>query len=658
MFLAPEGIRQRYVRESQNLAEKIPPGISYKQAASMPLAYCAAYHALINVARLEQGNAVLIHADDSTFAQAVRHLAEIMDMVIFIVQHQQIQDEPSGEKCDLSTDSPALFVLNAANPRGPRFVLEQSHGEGVDCIIYCDQSNIISNQMTLWPVSDLLRPFGTIFSIPSRTSSQTAVLPPESNNRLNTSLNNYTFVSAAIEDILIQQPDYVSRLFSDTAQLLRQTKVQLTTTSTVYPISNLHDALDTLHASRQHPNSMVITFDSTTAPLSYRQNKLLKLDSHATYLVVGGLGGLGRSILELLVSNGARNICVLSRSGAKSQVAQETIERLSHKVDNIKVFVCDISDGKQVNETLSICRKELPPIKGVIQGAMVLRDVPFERMTHEDWRQCTLPKVQGSWNLHQLLRKEETSDFFIMLSSISGVFGNQGQGNYAAANAYQDALAIYRREHDKTAVALDVGIMRGVGVLAEQGAKGNTQEWVEPFGILEKEFHALLQSVIVGSRNHSVPAQVVTGMPTGGMVVNAGIKRPFFFQDVRFAAMWHSGLSHTEPRSIEEDKTVSTASKSFEEEASAITKLSDAISLVLSWIITHVARQFRRSVEDIDPSYPLYSFGIDSLAAIEMRNWVWDEMKADVELLDFLSGMSIQGLAQNIAGRSKLFRIS
>ena len=89
----------------------------------------------------------------------------------------------------------------------------------------------------------------------------------------------------------------------------------------------------------------------------------------------------------------------------------------------------------------------------------------FENMNYEDFLMAASPKIQGSWNLHELLPKD--MDFFVELSSSTGVVGNQGQANYAAGNTYEDALAHYRSAQGLPAVSLDLGMIRGVGVVEE-----------------------------------------------------------------------------------------------------------------------------------------------------------------------------------------------
>jgi len=147
-------------------------------------------------------------------------------------------------------------------------------------------------------------------------------------------------------------------------------------------------------------------------------------------------------------------------------------------------------------------------------------------------------KVQGSWNLHQYLPKD--LDFFVLLSSSVGIAGSRAQGNYSAGNAYQDALANFRRGLGLKACSIDVGMVLGVGFLVEETTADrvheNTKSW-SFIGIRKQEFLALVQASITGESFHGqkVPPQIITGLGTGGMMAQGSEKYPWWFNDAKFA---------------------------------------------------------------------------------------------------------------------------
>jgi NAD(P)-dependent dehydrogenase (short-subunit alcohol dehydrogenase family) len=158
------------------------------------------------------------------------------------------------------------------------------------------------------------------------------------------------------------------------------------------------------------------------------------LDENASYLVAGGLGGIGRSISAWMVSRGAKNLILLNRSGTKNPEAAELVTELEAQGCKILAPPCDVTKEETLAAVLKEAQETMPPIKGVIQGSMVLRDQIFENMPLEDFKAVTRPKVQGSWNLHSLCPKD--LDFFICLASGSGIAGNRGQANYAVGKLH------------------------------------------------------------------------------------------------------------------------------------------------------------------------------------------------------------------------------
>jgi NAD(P)-dependent dehydrogenase (short-subunit alcohol dehydrogenase family) len=164
------------------------------------------------------------------------------------------------------------------------------------------------------------------------------------------------------------------------------------------------------------------------------------LKPNSSYLVIGGTGGLGKATLRLLADLGARRLVTISRSGSDSPTAREFIEEMSSRGVEVIVHKGSVLDKATVEAVSEDCREH--PIKGVIQGAMVLQDSRVEKMGYEQWRTAMEPKVLGTWNIHEVFGN--SLDFFVLLSSSGGVIGSFSQGNYCAGNTFQDAFARYR----------------------------------------------------------------------------------------------------------------------------------------------------------------------------------------------------------------------
>lgn len=288
-------------------------------------------------------------------------------------------------------------------------------------------------------------------------------------------------------------------------------------------------------------------------------------------------------------------------------------------------------------------------------------------MTRDQFQEATTCKVQGSWNLHQHLPKD--LDFFVLLSSSVGIAGSRGQANYSAGNAYQDALAHYRRGKGLKACSIDVGMVLGVGFLVEETTEArvheNTKSW-SFIGIRENEFLMLVQASITGRTIHggTVPPQVITGLGTGGMMAQGSEKYPWWFNDAKFAHIVQVD-THQTTQELDEDTA------QLQSMLSASTTMDEASDIVSMALVKKLAKSMMVAVgkklvisncchshsnmypEDIEASRPVSSYGVDSLLAVEVRAWLYSELEADISVFDLLNNIPISALARKIVAKSK-----
>lgn len=281
--------------------------------------------------------------------------------------------------------------------------------------------------------------------------------------------------------------------------------------------------------------------------------------------------------------------------------------------------------------------------------AMVLRDSVLENMSYADWMAPLGPKVQGTRNLHHYFNQSRPLDFFIVCSSVSGVCGNAGQAQYAAGNAYQDALAQHRRAQGLKAVSINLGIMRDVGAIAEKTHVGNNlSQWEDIIGIRETVFHALIKSIIIRQRDaDACPAQVCTGLGSADIIAAHGLPLPYYFADPRFGPIAVASVT-AQASSSEHSKAKSLASRLAK--ANSV----QAEEIILHALVGKIANMLQIPPYEVDPSQPMYRYGIDSLVALEVRNWIGKELKANVALLEILAAVPITAFAAKITEKSRL----
>lgn len=352
-----------------------------------------------------------------------------------------------------------------------------------------------------------------------------------------------------------------------------------------------------------------------------------------------------------MVGHGARTLIFLSRSGDHKPDAASFVADLRAQGVQIGVYQCDISDHRQLQETIATCNSTLPPIRGVIQCAMNLRDSAFENMTAEDWQAVIAPKVQGSWNLHTSLPQD--MDFFVMLASFVGVTGNRGQANYAAANSYQDALALHRRAKGLPATSIDLGWMHDIGVVADMFGQMWKMRNSGFEGMREHELHIVLEAAITGKvrgqDGTTVPAQIITGVCTGGMIERSGAMDFAWMNDAKFAY-----LRTVDSRETKGAMTAGRDASQLKRRLREAATKADVTALVKDALVAKLVQSTGLDVRDVDEDKPFHALGLDSLVAIEIRGWAKRELKAEVSGVFILSNASIKEVAATIAEGSGL----
>ncbi|RYP65674.1 hypothetical protein DL769_006253 [Monosporascus sp. CRB-8-3] len=400
--------------------------------------------------------------------------------------------------------------------------------------------------------------------------------------------------------------------------------------------SDLEKAISYIQSGREIDRVVVSVDHAHTVPKSLSNYSTWKLDPKASYVVAGGLGGIGRSVVRWMARKGARHLILLSRSGSPSSVAaSETISEVETQGVDVAKPRCDVSSAAMLSKVLHECQKTMPPIKGCVNSIMVLQDSIFDNMSHCQWKTTLKSKVDASWNLHRQLPGD--MDFFILLSSLSGIYGNSGQSNYAAGSTYQDALARHRISQGQKAISFDLGLMRTIGRIAETGQVRRVQEVFEDMQVIEEdEFIALVDLHCDPSRQPLPDAQVLVGARTAADFISSGqepvqrLTRPLFSGFLRPLTGWADKTAQMT------DQVNDTAT--LFRRAMAV---SDKAQVVVEALRAKLARALGVTPEHIDPSRSMIDYGVDSLVAVELRSWSRNNFGSNLPVFDIMGGKSI-----------------
>ncbi|PSN64199.1 beta-ketoacyl synthase domain-containing protein [Corynespora cassiicola Philippines] len=632
------GAHASVVRTKDYLCAIIPENLSFETGAAMPVVLTTAYHALVNIARVRRGQSVLIHAAAGGVGQAAIQLAQHLGLTIYAT----VSSEEKRILIKSQYGLPDEHIFYSRDASFAMAVKRITNGRGVDCVLNSLAGELLRESFYC------LAPLGIMVEIGSRDALDNTRLDMRPFSR------SATFACFNLLDLVEQAPEVMAEAMRETFTLVRRGVLASPHPLSVLPLNRIEDAFRMMQSGK-HLGKLVITFKGNPEiPLLQRPHEVQTLSPDSTYLLAGGLGGLGRSLARMLVSLGARRLAFVSRSGASTADSQAVVNELIQLGATVKTYCADISDENALREALNCCSKELPPIKGVFQMAMLLRDSLYETMTHAQWVEATLPKIQGTWNLHEYFDHGHALDFFINLSSMSGIIGNKGQANYAAGSTFQDAIAHHRRSMGLKGLSLDLGIMLDVGVIAEQGSTGDLKRWEEVIGIREPLFHALMKAVIQEEQQiHAgagIPAQICVGLGTAEAFDAAGVSRPdYLTDDIRFSPL-SAGGSDIKSTLGKQGAPVGADVKS---RLAAATSKAQAADLIVDALVGKVADILQTPSAEIDASRPIYLYGVDSLVAMEVRNWIRREMGAQVAIFDILEAVPITQLARKIAERSR-----
>ena len=613
-------------------AFKIPDSMTYEQAASLPVVAYTSWYALVRLAKARKGQSVLIHAGSGGVGQAAIQLARELGLEVFTTVSTEEKRQLMREKYGVADD----HIFNSRDLAFARSLMKMTGGRGVDIVL-----NSLAGE-ALHKSWECIAPNGHFIELGLKDivgNTRLAMRP---------FMCGASFSSFNVKDLWDNHVELMAEVVEGAKPYIIDGIMKPAEPVVSYPVTDLVKALRLLQAGK-HKGKIVIQWTADSmVPVIRSPAPPLSLDQ-GVFLLVGGMGGLGRSITRMLVSHGARKFCFLSRSAGTSTEARYLLEELAGNGAEAKIVACDVADSASVNAALDRCKEELGPIRGVFQCAAVLRDALFTNMTYKDWTDVTSSKVQGSLNLSAAL---PDVDFFILLSSYAGVFGNRGQANYAAGCSFQDALAQARHAKGQAAVSVDLGQMRDVGALAENGAQGDIKEWEKVWGIREDKFLAVMR-LSMQAQELGIGPRIVTGVGTRAGSLAAGINVPYYFDtDPRFGVVSNLGGGGSN------QLAAAGGAGGQEQPLSAMIPRAEtsqeAALLVLTALVGRVAKMLDMPPSDLDTGRFLHSYGVDSLGAIEIVNWALRDVQARIAVFDVMAAVPMSVFCERVVARSGL----
>ncbi|GKT50772.1 reducing polyketide synthase PKS1 [Colletotrichum spaethianum] len=608
-------------RIDQGFVKPAPPPVECCQYT--PSALIAAYYSLCTVGRLTQKKKVFIQAGASSYGQAAIRVATLIGAEVFATV---IGEDSKAQQATLITvhHLPESHILDA---NGDSFVADVLKFGKVDVLYNPTQEHTAAS-------FKCVKPSGCVIQLADKTGG-TANVP----------ITTTTYVKLDLDLLVKEDPELIKDLFSLVDRFafdyLRKSSSLQCQPVHRFPMSTLEGALKQIEREPYHGLTILeANQDSLVRVARQMQTKPLAeaIDPEGTYVLAGGLGGLGRSIAKLLVDNGAKKLVFLSRSGGSADA--KTFLKSLHRVD-VKAIAVDITDRKALESLIPALGK----VSGVVQCAAVIKDALFEKMSHADWAAAFAPKAVGAANLADVFGP--SGPWFLFLSSASGVIGNRGQANYAAANAVQDALA----RSLPRAVSLDLGPVLEAGMLVEDEDTLGKLRGAGFYGIRHQDFLTMVERAITGEIASGVatPAQIVSGVGTGGLIRQNNPGDPFWSRSAMYSYMNTVDMPITSPE--EASGSGGVPSETDVKKMLAMCSGSEAaVAIICTGLVQLMAKAMTLLPEEIDPERAPSAYGVDSLVAVGIfRN----AGGVDVSVFEILGETSVRGLADMVAGRGK-----
>lgn len=603
---------------------KLPDSISFEDGTTFGIAVHTAVYGLVTLANVQRGQSVLIHSASGGVGLAAIDLCRYLGAEVYATVGNDTKIDFLVEHYGVARDRifPSRSTTFAAK------LLEATGGRGVDVCL-----NSLTGDM-LHESWRCIAENGTLIEIGKKDLIDRNTLSMEPFDR-NCSYRALDLSRKSISD------EATRRVGELIMGLVHQGHLRPLHVCKVFPFEETVEAFRFMQRGRQI-GKVVISYEQSQkvkVPVRPKTPKL-QLRPDCSYLIAGGFKGLNSCLAVYLARNGAKNIVTISRSGYNDERSQKTIYDCNTLGCTVDLITGDLTNLDDVRRAFTTASK---PIAGIIQGAMILRDRMFTSMTPEEFRLPTHPKVAGTLNLHRAAEEQgRPLDFFTLLSSVSGLLGQMGQSNYAAANLFLDNFAAWRIQQGLTACSINLGPVEDVGFLVDKDATNRRFESQGWQMIDESLLYRIIRASIL-QQTHKFNAASYGILGTGIMP-----GAPFFEPLHRFSGLRPAagsaaaaGGSDTGNAGASAATKVAMLKNAAKGGVERSTLLAAAIEVMNGVLMRGLGMK-----ESLDTSRPLADYGVDSLVAVEMRNWAWAELSVEMSVLEVVGARTLTSLCE------------
>ncbi len=585
---------------------RVPDGLSAAEVATVPLAFLTSDYALRHCAKIEKGQKILIHAAAGGVGMAAVQIAKRAGAEIFATAG-------SVRKREFLRQLGVEHVFDSRSLDFADEISELTNGKGLDVVLNSLNGEFIERSLSVLAQGGRFMEIGMAGIW---TPEEVAAHRPDI-------LYDIIFLGESLE----KEPDLIRESFSELLSLMQLGELQPLPRHD-FPMSNVVEAFRFMAAARHIGKVVVHRARNDHGGIAPVGSVDVPLRQNATYIITGGLGGIGFEVARWLAANGAGSLVLIGRNLPTGETT-ESIEDLKREGVQVCVEALDIADEDGVNRMIAKVSESMPTLRGVVHCAGVLDDGVLARQTWERFETVMAPKVAGAWNLHRATTGINL-DFFVLFSSIASVFGAASQANYAAANSFMDALAEFRRTQLLPALSLNWGAWSGTGMVERLGELGENRKSKYGIGTIALDKGLKL----FGSLLSRDCAQVSIVPIDWSVFFDAlGDENPPFFSE----------LATTNNSTSE----LSISAISIKEQVIA-TPVDQRAMLVETFVREQVSGVLSLDSTKLDPHQGLAEVGMDSLMAVEIRNSLQAALKTTLPSTVTLEYPTIATLASYV----------
>lgn len=470
-----------------------PSTLSLAQAASL-LPVVTAHQSLVRLARVSAGERVLIHSATGGVGLAAVRIAKTLGAEVYATAGSE------ERRAFLRGEG----VAGVADSRSTSFaddILRMTDGEGVDVVVNALAGELLQKSL------GLLRSFGRFVELGK------ADIAADHTLRLTHFHRALSFHAFDYDRMMLLDPGAVRTCMREMAELCEQGEFELPPVTSV-PAGQVDEAFRSM-AGRDRIGKTVVSVAreavtvpaaSLTSATSAASETARPVRPDGTYLITGGLGGLGLVVAEWLAEQGACHLVLLGRGGITTERAKRVVGDLTARGVAVRIEKADIADRVTVERLFAAIRAELPPLRGIVHAAADFDDVVLADTDPGRLLTATRPKADGAWNLHLQTRADDGLDFFLLFSSIAAQLGAAAAGAYATANEFLNGLARHRHAQGLPATSVGWGMIDTVGVaVSRDGTVGNILRRNGHVGLAPAQLVAELETLL---RTRPVEASV------------------------------------------------------------------------------------------------------------------------------------------------------